>query len=446
MNSVRRESDRAWLRPLRIGRSLRATDGTLVSRMESHWRSEPRSLRQARGLSHRGFRESADSHGREVAGSGLRVVHMTTVHDAWDHRIFAKECRTLTRAGYRVTLVVPASSNSLLDGVRINAVPFPVNRIERMTRTLRHVYRAAVREDADLYHFHDPELIVVGLLLKLRRKRVVYDVHEDMVMTIRRKGWLRGPFLLLRPAIAVTVGIIERFAVHVLDAAVLVIPMPHRKFPPSKCVLVRNFPELGAAFEPVVPYQKRAHLLAYVGGIAVGRGAADMVTAMALVRPELQARLLVAGWFQPSDLEIELRALSGVEHVDFVGTQSRDEVAALLGRARIGLCVLHPDPGYPDSYPVKLFEYMLAGLPVIASNFPAWAEIVEGANCGILIEPQDPAALASAVTLLLENPGLAESMGMRGRDAIVHQYNWGSESRQLLSLYRHLIPGLPGSR
>ena len=416
-----------------------------MNRKASHRRSAPRSSRRAPSTSDGDRLGGADPNEGVVAARRPSVVHMTTVHHEWDHRIFAKECRTLARAGYRVTLVVPASSNARLDGVTIRAVPLPANRIKRMTRTLRHVYRAALREDADLYHFHDPELIVVGLLLKFRGKRVVYDVHEDMVMTIRRKGWIRGPFLLLRPFIAVVVGIVEQFAVQVLDAAVLVIPMPHRRFPRDKCVLVRNFPEVGASSERVVPYHERAQLLAYVGGIAVGRGATDMVTAMSLVRPALQARLVVAGWFQPRNLELELRALPGVEHVDFVGTQPRDEVAAILGRARIGLCVLHPDPGYPDSYPVKLFEYMLAGLPVIASNFPTWTKIVEGANCGILIEPQDPSALARAVTFLLENPGVAEAMGKRGRDAILRRYNWDSESRRLLSLYRHLIRDVPGS-
>jgi glycosyltransferase involved in cell wall biosynthesis len=377
----------------------------------------------------------------ETSKRSRTVVHLTSVHDHWDHRIFSKECRTLADAGYSVTLIAPKDVDTVIDGIRIHAVPLPKNRVERMTRTMRRVYQAALQEDADLYHFHDPELIFVGLMLKLRGKRVVYDVHEDMVRTMLRKGWLPVPLRLMRPALAWAVGVLEGMAVRLFDSAVLVIPMRDRGFPPNKSVLVRNFPFTEQFTSSGSPYHSRPPLVAYVGGVSLSRGASDMVRAMALLPKDLDARLAIAGWFQPPSLERDLRGLPGSERVDLLGEQSREAVATLLGNARVGLCMLHPVPGYPESYPVKLFEYMAAGIPVIASDFPAWREIVEGAGCGIVIEPQQPSALAEALASLLVKPELAAAMGERGRQATTDRYHWGSEGRRLVMLYDRLLGG-----
>ena len=88
-----------------------------------------------------------------------KVVHMTSIHVIVDPRIVRKECTTLAQAGYDVTLVAahdgPVSSGS----VRIVTVPKPKSRTERMTLTAFRVFRAALRERADVYHMHDPELL-----------------------------------------------------------------------------------------------------------------------------------------------------------------------------------------------------------------------------------------------------------------------------------------------
>lgn len=390
-------------------------------------------IRRRHSIRGRQASQSTPKHGRISS-----VAHLTSVHDYSDHRIFFKECRTLAEAGYDVTLIAPKDADAVIDGIKIRAVPAHANRIERMTRTVWNVYRAAVQVNADLYHFHDPELIFVGLLLKLRRKRVIYDVHEDMTRTMLRKSWLPAPLL---PAMARAIGILESVAVRIFDATVLVVPMNRRWFPDHKCVLVRNFP-VDREFPPAGrSYRERPQLAAYVGGIGVGRGAKDMIMAMGLIPADLDARLAIAGWFQPPSLERELRVLPGFERIDLLGERSRADIATLLGEARIGLCMLHPVPGYPESYPVKLFEYMAAGIPVIVSDFPIWRAIVEGAECGILVDPGKPAALADSLTFLLRNQGVAEAMGDRGRRVMADRYHWGPEGRRLVALYDRLLAG-----
>jgi glycosyltransferase involved in cell wall biosynthesis len=126
---------------------------------------------------------------------------------------------------------------------------------------------------------------------------------------------------------------------------------------------------------------------------------------------------------------------AGWQKTDHLGFQDRSGVARVLQTSRAGLVILHPVQNYVDSLPVKLFEYMSAGLPVIASDFPLWREIVEGSGAGLLIDPLDPSAIAGAMQWILENPGEAEAMGQRGRQAVIERYNWAQEAQKLLAAY-----------
>jgi glycosyltransferase involved in cell wall biosynthesis len=163
-----------------------------------------------------------------------------------------------------------------------------------------------------------------------------------------------------------------------------------------------------------------------------------MVEMIAILSQPLEARLVLAGNFSPPELEEELRQMPGWHHVDFLGWQYRRGVAQLLAHARVGLALLHPCPHYLESYPVKLFEYMSAGIPVIASNFPLWREIVEGAGCGILVDPMDPKAIATAIRWLSEHPEKAKAMGKRGQESVRRRYNWHTEAKKLTMLYQEL--------
>ena len=164
-----------------------------------------------------------------------------------------------------------------------------------------------------------------------------------------------------------------------------------------------------------------------------------MVRAMGLLPANVQARLkLVGNWGSP-DLPAELSTIPGWDRVNFVGPLGRAEVAGELQNAYAGLVILHPEPNYVASQPVKLFEYMCAGIPVIVSDFPVCREIVAHARCGILVNPLDPAEIASAMEFLLTHLDEAEEMGRRGLQAILERYNWANEEKTLLQVYSELF-------
>src|SRR6516162_2942975 len=169
-----------------------------------------------------------------------RIVHLTSVHRPFDTRIFHKECKSLAMAGYDVTLIAPHAGGDLIeDGIKLKAVVPPRDRRQRIMSTVPQVYRAAVREKAEIYHFHDPELMPVGGLLKLHGKRVIYDVHEDYAGTMRGKMWLPSG---LQHAAAVAVSAGEAAFSAACDSVIAATPTIASKFRARKTQLVQNFP------------------------------------------------------------------------------------------------------------------------------------------------------------------------------------------------------------
>jgi glycosyltransferase involved in cell wall biosynthesis len=367
-----------------------------------------------------------------------RVAHLTSVHGPGDTRIFRKECVTLAEAGYDVTLVVPAPSSAVEDGVNVDAVAEPEGRLQRMATTVRAVRRRALELDADLYHLHDPELLPLGLELRRRGKPVVYDAHEDVPRDILSKDWLPPS---TRRFVAAGADFVEgRCAqrVSAVVAATETIAERMRQLNP-RTVTVNNYPVLGALSAPPGKTVRREQAVCYVGDINAIRGAVEMVDAAAAAN----VRLLLGGTFSETGLRERVATRPGWSHVEELGRLSKEEVAATFARSRAGLVLLHPAPNHINGRPNKLFEYMSAELPVIASDFVLWRTFVEDVGCGLCVDPLDTDAIAAAIRRLVDDPEEAAEMGRRGREAVASRFNWEQESGALLDLYRALAP-VPG--
>ncbi len=373
----------------------------------------------------------------------MRIVHVSTIHRALDVRIFYKECRTLAEAGYEVHFAVPHPPADSLDRIKFHPVagPHGQGRLEHVgSRVISSLqaYRVAKTLRADVYHLHDPDLILAGLLLKRTGAAVIYDVHEDSpqeAISLNRHEPLWGHFQSL-----VWKGL-EQLARWTLDGFVCATPTIAKRFPPTETTLVRNFPLL-SEFPPPgddqVPYAGRPNGIFYSGGLSAVRGIAEMVQAVGLLPENAQATLVLAGEFLSPALKSQVEQLAGWKRTVFLGWQSREGIGRQLECCRVGLVLLHPTPEYLVSLPVKLFEYMAAGLPVVVSDFPLWRNIVEGARCGIVVNPLSSQEIADAILYLLDHPSEAEEMGRRGREAVVSQYNWEQEADKLTELYKRI--------
>jgi glycosyltransferase involved in cell wall biosynthesis len=367
-----------------------------------------------------------------------RAVHLTSVHYPFDTRIFHRECASLARAGYDVTLIAPhADGDRHLNGIKLRAVGMPRNRIERMTSTALEIYRAALEERADIYHFHDPELLPIGAMLKLRGKRVIYDVHEDFKGTMDGKAWI--PWILRRPA-SIAVQFCEATLGRFCDRVIAATPVIAANFASGRTRLVQNFPWLHELRTPdAVPYEKREPIAAYVGWLDDSRGMREMTRAVELVSKVLPVRLVLGGRVRGGGMTLfESEAESPL--VEYPGFLNRTQVKELIARARIGMVIILPSDNAINAQPTKMFEYMSGGLPVIASDFPAYRRIVDSIGCGLLVDPQDSHTIADAILWMLRNPSGAAEMGRRGLRAVEEKYNWENEAKSLIDAYRELMP------
>ena len=311
---------------------------------------------------------------------------------------------------YDVRLIVADGLGSdQISGVNIHDLGKPQGRLARFTTTALKA-AAKVRElEIDLVHFHDFELIPTVLWLRARGVRVIYDVHEDLPRDILIKEWI--PKALRRPASAIAASI-EAIADRYFDGIIGATPLIADRFTLAKTVLVRNFPLIQEFRVPIDAERSIAGAgsVAYIGTLSEARGVIEAVQATGRVD---DVTLILAGKFNTPALERQVRSLPGWQRVDYRGLVSREDVAEILRRSQVGLCTLLPTATHLDSYPVKLFEYMAAGLPVIISDFPLWRGLIEKHDCALFVDPSSPDEIAKAISWILTHPERAEAMGRK---------------------------------
>ena len=291
----------------------------------------------------------------------IKVCHMTSAHLQEDIRIFLKECVSLAAAGYEVYQVSRGTTYEK-NGVHLIGVgEISGNRLIRMRKGARSVYEAARKIDTDIYHLHDPELLPFGLKLKRAGKKVIFDSHEDVPAQILDKTWIPAP---LRRVVSALYARYESYAVRRLDAVIVVVPTLVEKFQgrAKRVIQINNYPRLDDIQFQTRPFSDREPIVCYAGGINQLRGEDIMMEAMRGV----DGVLLIAGE----------RPKTEDTGVKFIGQLDRDGVNALYGSARAGMVVYQPAANHINAQPNKMFEYMAAGLPFVASDFPVWRQIV----------------------------------------------------------------------
>jgi glycosyltransferase involved in cell wall biosynthesis len=363
-----------------------------------------------------------------------QVCHLTSAHSRYDTRIFLKECQSLAKAGYDVFLIVAdGKGDEIKNNIKIYDVGKSKGRIQRILKTTKKVFQKAKLIDVEIYHIHDPELMPIGVKLKKIGKKVIFDAHEDLPQQLLSKPYLTKN---IRKILSKILSTYEKKACEKIDAIITATPFIKEKFLKinNNTIDVNNFPILNELFEKSITDYAKKKQICYIGGLSKIRGAEEIMLAMGNTKKEV--KLIIGG--KISDLKKENLQSFFEYKIENLGFIDRNNVKKVLSESIAGIVTFLPVPNHIHSQPNKMFEYMSAGIAVIASDFPLWKEIIEKNNCGICVDPLKPKEIANAINYLVDHPNLAKEMGENGRLAVEKYYNWSIEEKKLIKLYAEL--------
>lgn len=366
-----------------------------------------------------------------------KICHLTCVHSRTDGRIFMKQCMSLSKNSYDVSLIVAdGKGDEIVDNIKIYDVGKGKSRIERILNITERVYNKAIELNCDSYHFHDPELIFTGLKLKRKNKIVVFDMHEDTPGYISELGYIPK---LFRKLVANLYECLEIYAVKKFDGIISTRQIINDRLDKynKNIEIITNFPMLKEELDVSL---KENNVICFAGAIVNSWRHKEIINAIENID---NVKYLLAGPVSDSYLN-ELKSLKGWSKVEYLGLISHSEVEKMYKRSTLGIAiyVYCKNMGGKEGNlaNTKMFEFMNYGLPFICTDFRLWKQIVEvEENCGLCVNPYDVNEIKKAIESLIRNPEKCEIMGKNGRKAAIEKYNWNTQEVKLVNFYNQLF-------
>jgi glycosyltransferase involved in cell wall biosynthesis len=367
-----------------------------------------------------------------MSKSPLKVCHFSSVHHISDTRVFHRECVWLAKAGYDVTLIAIGNKQEVIQGVNVISVPKPTSRLKRILFTTRKVYTLAKQQHADVYHFHDPELIPFALLLKWSGKKVVYDIHENITESMKDKKWLMLKWLFIWVYLQFDKLAAKHFQLILAEQSY--IKVYKNRYPDKTFTLVRNYAP-AELLKPFIQTQRNVVnnniRLFYMGSIDALYCCKEMLEAVAILNKQgINTHLTLVGWIEPS-LKHEMQTWSfmkTIEHqVTFTGFLPIEQGYELSRNCNIGLSFVSSNVNTSQSLPRKMYEYMHIGLPVISSGYPLYKKLVDENALGICIDNNTPHEIARGILQLAQSKDFLNQLAQSSIKAANNYFNWESE-------------------
>jgi glycosyltransferase involved in cell wall biosynthesis len=360
---------------------------------------------------------------------------LTSVHNPRDNRIFEKQAKSLSEAGFDICLVAPHENNFEEDGVKVISVDKKSTRTARFILTVKSVLKKAIDIDADVYHLHDPELIPAGLYLKWLGKKVIYDVHEDYSTSIMNKSYLPK---CAKKFLSSMVDILESFSENFLS---IVVAEKYYEEKFKKTTRVLNYPSVEKIKINKPKTENARNKIIYTGNVTVSRGAlihANVVNVM----PNIEVHF-VGKCDSKTAKKIKNVAGSNKKRIKIYGLDRYVPFEDIVkyyrqGQWLAGIALFPFSKHYNKKELTKFFEYMAAGIPIVASDFVGWRRLIKKTETGLLVDQNSFKEIKLSLKYLKNNPHERYKMGKKGIKAVKTTYNWKSQKENLIKLYNKI--------
>ena len=368
----------------------------------------------------------------------IKVCHVTSAHNRYDGRIFLKQCVSLANNDYDVTLLccdtLPDEKKNNVNIVSVNKKFNSIyDRIIKSRKILKH---KCIEIDADIYQFHDPDLLSLALFMKKRGKMVIFDSHEDYPALFLEREWIPT---FLRKLFAKIYETFEKRVFKKLDGIICVEDYQRDRIKKinSNVTIITNYPIIDKELGNRKINNKKINLC-FAGGV---RSDWNHLTVIKAIESIDNVKYVVAGGYNNSYLDL-LKTNKGFDKVEFLGKIDKTEIKKLYTNSNIAmaLCSYRPNTSYKKGSLgiTKIFEYMMYELPVIFTDFEVFKEILKEGVYGIAVNPYNADEVKDAIKYLIDNPDVAVKMGKTGRKLVQKKYNWDTQVPLLLDMYRKI--------
>ena len=362
-----------------------------------------------------------------------KIFMFSSVHRWNDTRVFWKEAISLAKK-YELELHIPADFKFReLYNVKIYGLP-RWKKVSERKKIRKEIFERIKKSKADIYHFHDPELIFIGLYIKFfMKKKVIYDIHENVARQILNKEYIPK---YLRKLVSITYAILEIVVIRNFDGIIVagedILPNYSAK------IVINNYPILSS--KKRLPFYKKDNSIIYLGGITKIRGVENIVKALVFIKKKYGKiiKLKLVGKFDDKNYETFLLEKYS-NFIDFRGWLTQKEAYEETNKSRIGMVLYLPYPNHYFLRSNKVFEYMECGIPVIYSNFPDWKEKLDNLKVGLSVDPQNISKIAKKIMKIYFDEDMQNQMGKEGKVAINTKFNWSVEEKKIIEYYETII-------
>ncbi len=369
----------------------------------------------------------------------MHICQITSVHPTFDPRVFSRGCVGLVNAGVEVTLIAQHDKDEVVQGV--NIISCKVEQTGRKGR-LAAAFRAlkiAMRIKADIFHFHDPDLMPFMIVLKLSGRKVVMDIHENYASrfyewNVPLKGFLAKSFSSFENRCA---RIIDGISVESDKYSITSVK------PPNRTVITRNVPDIKQLGDIECGKNKRYTIIT-AGYHSPPRHVMETIEAIPAVKRKYNEVLFqFIGKFDEVEFENavkqRVKELGVEENIEIMPMGDVRDTHHRMLQGHVALLLLAPLKNYINSEPNRLFAAMYAKMAIVCENFPGPGDIIKETDSGILINSTKIEEISNGILELLDDPERMARMGDSGLNAIETKYNNGHNTDAQIKMYQDIL-------